>query len=328
MAGIYRLRGLDGGARFHSPTPDPLRPPSSGLPQHSGLRTRISRVTDRGKGILYVLGAALLWSTGGIGIKAVDEPPLVVSFYRCLFAAIALLILLRQRAWTRRWKSTPVFIFAIISYGLCLITFVVATKWTTAANAIFLQYAGAVWVLILSPLVLHEPIRSRDVIAIAAAICGMALFFVGRFESHGMAGNLMALISSVFFAGLIMSLRREQAAGEAAVTWGNIFGAAVVLPLVASNLRVTSPSLAVLLFLGVFQIALAYVLFIRGLKHVAATQASLTGMLEPVMNPIWVLLLIGERPSLYAVCGGIVVLAAIAWHTLGGESAPDLPAVD
>lgn len=286
-------------------------------------------MTDRRRGLLYVAAAALLWSSGGIGIKAVDEPPLVVSFYRCFFAAIALLVLLRQRAWTRRWKSTGVFAFAIVAYGFCLITFVLATKWTTAANAIFLQYAGAIWVLLLSPVFLHEPIRSRDVIAIVVAICGMALFFVGRFEAHGMAGNVMALVSSVFFAGLIMSLRREQAAGQAAVTWGNVFGALVVLPLVGPNLGVSLPSLGVLVFLGVFQIALAYVFFVRGLEHVPATQASLTGMIEPVMNPVWVLLFVGERPSLYAIAGGIIVLAAIAWHTLGGRSAvADLPPTD
>ncbi len=285
-------------------------------------------MTDRRKGILYVAGAALLWSTGGIGIKAVDEPPLVVAFYRCLLAAVTLLILLRGRVWTRRWKSTPVFLFAIFSYGMCLTTFVIATKWTTAANAIFLQYAGAIWVLLLSPLVLREPIRARDAIAIVVAICGMALFFVGRFESHGMAGNVMALLSSVFFAGVIMSLRREQAAGEAAVTWGNVFGAAAVFPFIAPNVGVSARSFLLLLFLGIFQIAAAYVLFVRGLKYVPATQASLTGMLEPVMNPIWVLLFLGERPSLYAIGGAVIVLSAIGWHTLAGEPSADLPPPD
>lgn len=277
---------------------------------------------------MFVAGAALLWSTGGILIKAIDEPPLVVACYRCLVAAIALMLLLRGRVFTRRWKSTPVFLFSIFSYGMCLTTFVVATKWTTAANAIFLQYAGAVWVLLLSPVVLHEPIRARDVAAIVVAMCGMALFFVGRFEAHGMAGNVMALLSSIFFAGVIMSLRREQAAGEAAVTWGNVFGAAAVFPFIASNARVSAQSLLMLVVLGVFQIAAAYVLFVRGLKYVPATQASLTGMIEPVMNPIWVLIFLGERPSLYAIAGAVVVLTAIGWHTLRGEPVPDMPPPD
>src|SRR5207237_5805399 len=127
----------------------------------------------RRKGILLVAAAALLWSTGGIGIKAVAEPALKVTFYRSLFAAIALMIFLPRKAWAvRRWTSTPLFIAAIISYAACLTTFVIATKWTTAANAIFLQYAGAIWVLLLSPIVVHEPMRARDAVAIGSARAG------------------------------------------------------------------------------------------------------------------------------------------------------------
>jgi drug/metabolite transporter (DMT)-like permease len=282
-------------------------------------------VTDRRRGILLIAIAALLWSTGGIGIKAVADSALKVTFYRSLFAAIALFLLFRRRA---RWRSTPAFVFAIISYGTCLTSFVVATKWTTAANAIFLQYAGVVWVLLFSPLVVREPMRSRDVIAIVVAMCGMALFFVGKFEARGMAGNAMALVSSVFFAALILALRREHDAAESAITWGNAALALALLPVVGRDLALTPKSLAVLLFLGLFQIAFAYVLFVRGLKYVTATQASLTGMLEPVSNPIWVLLFLGERPSGFAVIGAIIVLAAIAWHTMGGEPATELPAPD
>ena len=286
-------------------------------------------MTDRQKGTLFIIAAALLWSSGGIGIKAVADPPLKVAFYRSLFAAIGLILLLGRRTWgARRWKSTPAFAIAIISYAACLTTFVVATKWTTAANAIFLQYAGAIWVLVLSPIVLHEPMRGRDIGAIAAALGGMALFFVGRFETRGMAGNGMALLSSIFFAALILALRREHDAAESSVTWGNVFTAAVLLPFVAKDLHLTLKSLLVLGALGLFQIALAYMLFVRGLKFVTATQASLTGMLEPVANPIWVLLFLGEKPSPYAVIGGIVVLAAIAWHTLAGEPATEMPAPD
>ncbi|MGZ7078440.1 MAG: DMT family transporter, partial [Thermoanaerobaculia bacterium] len=270
-----------------------------------------------------------LWSSGGIGIKAVADPPLKVAFYRSLFAAIGLLLLLGRDTWARRkWKSTTAFTIAIISYAACLTTFVVATKWTTAANAIFLQYAGAVWVLVLSPFVLHEPMRTRDVAAIAGALGGMALFFVGRFEAHGMAGNAMALLSSLFFAALILALRREHQAAESAVTWGNVFTAAAILPFVATDLRLSTKSFLVLAGLGIFQIAMAYMLFVRGLRYVTATQASLTGMLEPVANPLWVFLFLGERPSLFAVIGGLIVLAAIGWHTLEGAPAADLPAPD
>jgi drug/metabolite transporter, DME family len=283
-------------------------------------------VTDRRKGILYIVLAALLWSTGGIGIKGVVDPPLTVTFYRSVFAAVMLFLLFRKDVLRVRWS--PAFIAAIVSYGACLTSFVVATKWTTAANAIFLQYAGVVWVLLFSPLVVGEPMRRRDVIAIVAAMAGMALFFVGKFEARGMAGNAMALLSSVFFAALILSLRREHDASRAAVTWGNVFIALALVPTVAGDFALTTKSLLIFLFLGVFQIGFAYTAFVKGLKHVTATEASLTGMLEPVANPVWVLLFLGEKPSVYAIAGAVVVLAAIAWHTMQGDPASELPPPD
>ena len=141
-------------------------------------------MTPARRGALLVLGAALLWSTGGIGIKALADPALKVAFFRSGFAALTLLLLLRPRL--PRW--TPAFAAALVSYAACLTTFVVATKWTTAANAIFLQYSGVVWVLLFSPVFLREPFRRRDAAAIAVALGGMALFFVGRLHA-GTAGD-------------------------------------------------------------------------------------------------------------------------------------------
>jgi DME family drug/metabolite transporter len=286
-------------------------------------------VHPRQKGILFIVAAAMLWSSGGIGIKAISEPALNVAFYRSLFAGIALLALSGRDVWgRRRWKSTPLFAGAVISYAACLITFVVATKWTTAANAIFLQYAGVVWVLLFSPIVTKEPMRMRDAAAIAVAFSGMALFFVGRFSTRGMAGNMMALTSSVFFAALILAMRRENHAAQSVIIWGNILVAAALLPFVAGNLSLTAKSFTVLLLLGLFQVALPYVLFARGLRYVTATQASLTGMIEPIANPIWVFLVLGERPAPLAIAGAAVVLCAIAWHTLTGGPSTELPALD
>ena len=282
-------------------------------------------MSDRRKGFLFIALAALLWSTGGIGIKGVIDPPLKVTFYRSIFAAITLFLIFRKHV---RVRWSPAFLAAIVSYGVCLTSFVIATKWTTAANAIFLQYAGVVWVLLFSPLVLREPMRRRDVIAIVVAMAGMALFFVGKFEARGMAGNAMALLSSVFFAALILSLRREHDASRAAVTWGNVFIALALVPAVAGDFALTAKSFGGLLFLGVFQIGFAYAAFVKGLKYVTATEASLTGMLEPVANPVWVLLFLGERPSAFAIAGAAIVLAAIAWHTMQGEPAADLPPPD
>jgi drug/metabolite transporter (DMT)-like permease len=277
-------------------------------------------------GILYIVLAALLWSTGGIGIKAVVDAPLKVTFYRSIFAAVTLFLIFRRDVTS--FPRTASFFTAIAAYGGCLTTFVVATKWTTAANAIFLQYAGVVWVLLAAPFVLREPMRRRDVIAVTFALGGMALFFVGKFEARGMAGNGMALLSSFFFATLILALRRAPAASRAAVAWGNVAIAIALLPFIAHDLALTLRSFLALLFLGVFQIGFAYAFFVKGLRYVTATQASLTGMLEPVMNPVWVLLFLGEMPSTFAIAGAAIVLAAIAWHTMQGEPASEMPVVD
>jgi drug/metabolite transporter (DMT)-like permease len=130
-------------------------------------------------------------------------------------------------------------------------------------------------------------------------------------------GDLVALSSGVFFAALVLSLRSEREGGaKAAVTWGNVLTALAVLPFVRSELSVSARSAVILLFLGVFQLAAAYALFVAGLKHVTATQASLAGMLEPIANPIWVFLVLGERPAPLAILGGMIVLGAIAWRTL------------
>jgi drug/metabolite transporter (DMT)-like permease len=171
------------------------------------------------RGVLLVLIAALLWSTGGIGIKAIDDPPLKIAFYRSAVAAVALALFLRPRV----GRVTVPFIASVVSYAGCLVTFVTATKWTTAANAIFLQYSGVVWVLLLSPMVLREKMTRRDVIAIVVALAGMVLFFMGKLDVHGWNGNLMALLSGVFFAALVLSLRMQKGgADEASVLWGNI----------------------------------------------------------------------------------------------------------
>lgn len=278
------------------------------------------------RGVALIALAALFWSTGGVLIKAVDAGPLVVSFYRSAVAAVVLLVFIRPRV--RRWSRG--FVIAVIAYGACLTTFVIATKWTTAANAIFLQYMGVIWVMILSPLVLRERLQPRDSIAVSVAFLGMTLFFLEKFDARGMAGNVSALLSSLFFAILIVALRSErEASAEAAVTWGNVVLALALVPLVAGDLRVDFRSALFLAVLGVFQIAMAYLLFVRGLRWVSATQASLTGMVEPVMNPIWVFLFLAERPSGLAMIGGAIVLSAVVARTLwSGPPRPLVPPPD
>lgn len=175
---------------------------------------------------------------------------------------------------------------------------------------------------------MKEPLHRRDAVAVMIAFGGMLLFFAGKFASRGYAGEIAALASSVFFATLVLALRRQRGhAAEAVITWGNVLTAVALLPFVYRDLALSTQSAVVLSLLGVVQLAGAYALFVSGLKYVTATQASLVGMLEPISNPIWVFLALGERPGVYSLLGGAIVLSAIAWRTVTGgppaaEAAP------
>jgi drug/metabolite transporter (DMT)-like permease len=274
---------------------------------------------SRRRGILYVAAGALLWSTGGVAIKAVAAPPLTIAGWRSAIAAGVSYLLLRPG----RPKLTPAFLVALVCYAGCLPTFVVATKWTTAANAILLQYSGVVWILLLSPVVLGEPFQPRDAVAVVVAFLGMVLCMSSGLSGTGRAGDVVALVSGVLYAGLVLSLRHERdRSASASIVWGNVVIALMLLPETLGGPIPTLEGAAILLFLGAVQIACAYALFLRGLREVTAAQASLAGMLEPITNPIWVLLVLGESPSPNSIAGGLVVLAAIAWRTVTLNDTP------
>ena len=281
----------------------------------------------RRRGALLVAAAALLWSTGGLAIKFLPLPPLLIVFHRAWIASLTLFLLLRPK----RIPFTPTLAGATAAYAGMVVTFVVATKWTTAANAIFLQDSGIVWVLLFSPLIARESIHRRDVAAVAAALGGMALFFAGRISTQGRTGNLVALLSGLFYAVTVLFLRRQRGpASQWTAILGNLLGALGVLPFLRRPFAIDARSAATLLFLGVVQIGCAYALFVRGLEIISAAEASIVSLLEPVFNPVWVFLGLGERPSAYALAGGAVVVAAILWRTAATGRAPagGIPAPD
>jgi drug/metabolite transporter, DME family len=287
-------------------------------------------VTPRGaprRGALLIAAAALLWSTGGLAIKLVPLGALGVVFWRSFVSSVFLLAVFRpsRERWRHAAPST------VVVYALMILTFVSATKMTTAANAIFLQYTGPLYVLALAPFLLKEPFRKADAAAVGVALVGMSLFFVGRLDAGALEGNLVAVLSGVFF-GLTVLLLRRDASGDAipSVIAGNLAAAVIALPFAWGHLTLDARGVALVLFLGIFQMGISYVLFVKGLKSVPAAEASLLGMLEPMFNPLWAFLGLGERPSAWALLGGAIVLVAVAGRTVigaraGGSSAPVTP---
>jgi DME family drug/metabolite transporter len=261
---------------------------------------------------LLLLAAALLWSTAGAAIKLCDLSGWQIAGGRSLVAGLFLLLAVRE---TRRRPTLPVLLVSM-AYAFTVVLFVLATKLTTAANAIFIQDTAPLWVLLLSPWLLRERPGRGELLAVPIYGLGLGLFFLDELSAGQVTGNLVALASGVAFALSIVGLRRLRYDGPSALVWGNLLAAAAALPLWSRGPAPRPLDLALLAYLGIFQLGLAYLCFSRGLEKTPAVEASLLVLLEPVLNPIWTFLLAGERPGPWAMVGGAVVLAATAWRTV------------
>jgi drug/metabolite transporter (DMT)-like permease len=266
--------------------------------------------------VLFVAAAALLWSSGGLFLKIAPMPALAVACGRAIVASVFYLVLLRPDLRKARLATA-------LAYACCVVTFVTATRLTTAANAIFLQYTGPAYVLILSPLLLEEPFQRIDAVCVALSLAGMGLFFVDKLEAGQLAGNMIAVASGVFFAFTVLFIRRDEKSGTGdampSMTLGNLLAAAATAPFAGALLHVSARGALVLLYLGVMQLGVSYWLFARGSRRVPAAEASLISMLEPVCNPLWVALGTGERPGPWSIAGGAIVLGAVALRTFAKQ---------
>jgi drug/metabolite transporter (DMT)-like permease len=201
--------------------------------------------------------------------------------------------------------------------------FVIATKLTTAANAIFLQYTAPIYVLLLEPIFYKERFRWGDLATVTVCLAGMSLFFVGKLRPEDVSGNLAALASGLCFAFYFLLLRHPRARNvnrASSVIYGNLLVVLLTAPVgFAAFSKLTAADAGSVLFLGVFQIGLAYTLFTLGMaRGVRSLDAGIVGYIEPGLNPVWVFLVLGERPSAWALGGGGIIIAAVITHTVRG----------
>lgn len=246
-------------------------------------------------------------------IKWVQWSPMGISGMRSAIAALFLLLLFRPK----RWRINRLMIGGALAYALCVTTFVLANKWTNAANAILLQYTAPVHVAIFAYWFLGEKPHRIDWIAIAMVLFGMVLFFSEDLSVSGMWGNVAGLISGVGFAWIALFLRKQKDADPVqSLILGNLIAAVVAVPFMFGKAP-TSTGWIGLVLLGVVQIGLAYALFSIAIRRVTALEALLVSTLEPILNPIWVFLLLGERPGQLAIIGGCIIIAAILLRSLG-----------
>lgn len=278
---------------------------------------------------LAVLGAAVLFSTGGVAIKWTGYDAWQVAGLRAALAAFALWwmvpgpVLLGRRA----------VLLVGAAQGGSMLLFVLANKATTAANAIFLQATAPLYIPFLASRLLGERATRRDYAAMAAIAVGMALFLLGTETPSATApnprlGDALAIASGVTWAGTVVGLRylaREGAmsggAAKGALLTGNLMVALAATPVAMPLARGGPSDWAVLAWLGFVQVALSYRLLVRGVAKVPALEASLIAMFEPVLNPIWALLLLGETPSAWAVSGAVVIASVTVARALAGSRA-------
>jgi drug/metabolite transporter (DMT)-like permease len=274
-------------------------------------------VTSRGKCLFFLAATAVLWSTAGVIIKTVAWNPAAIVSFRSLWAGLTLVLLLRFRgildlSWPDRTQWGGALALALLSF-----CFVGATRLTTAANAILMQYTAPVWVALLAPLVLREKTSRRDWLFIGLTFGGLALFFLDSLTLQGLQGMGLGALSGVFFAGLVLFMRRGRGAPPMKIL---IYGNFLAL---LGGLYYWGPpwpsagDMGLVALAGVFQFGLSYYLYSLASQGVSSLEMVLVTAIEPILNPVWVFLILGEKPGGWALAGGAVVLVTVTgWSVL------------
>lgn len=273
----------------------------------------MTSLNERRKAIILLISAAVLWSTGGVFVKALEWQPLSILAGRGLFTTVVFLLYMRRLPKNvTRWT--------LLAAGGSLATqflFVTSIKLTTAANSIFLQYTAPIYVVLLGYWLLREKPSRTDWISMVLILLGLLLFFADQLSPDGFYGNILAVFSGVTSAIMIVSFRAQKnSSPEDSVLIASLAIATLGFPsLMQETWHLTN--WLVVAYLGVFQIGLAFILFTWSIKHIPALEANLIGTLEPILNPVWVFLFLGERMGRFALLGGLVVLVGVIVSAVG-----------
>lgn len=261
----------------------------------------------RAVSLLLLVVTAVLWSVGGLLIKSISAHPLAIAGVRSAIAVVIILIYIKKPRFT--WSFPQ--LAAAFAYALVVITFVAANKYTTAANAILLQYTAPIYAALFGALILKEKPKLPDWITIAVTLGGMLLFFIDGLDTRGVWGNVLAAISGIGFGFFPVFMRMQKDGSPIeSVLLGNIITAVIGVPFLFTAMPDGAGWLN-LFILGTFQLGVSYILYSIAIKQVTALESSLITVVEPILNPIWVGLFMGEKPGIFSVIGGIIVLSAI-----------------
>lgn len=266
------------------------------------------------RAVLWTVLAAILWSSGGLLVKLTTLEPFQILFFRSLYAAILFIFIFRKSL----FKINRLTIISALFYAPLLICFVTATKLTTAANAIFLQYTAPAFILILEPLFLKTKLLKVNIYTVVLTFVGMILFFFDDFDStENILGITLALLGGVVLTGLLITQKLNHPDYQpGAVFWGNILVCLITSPWTVTQPFPSVDQTTLLMLLGFGQLGLGFALFVYGQKYLPAIESALISMLEPVLNPIWVMIGYGEVPGIFPIIGGTIILSTLIGRIL------------
>ncbi|MGI6204039.1 MAG: DMT family transporter [Anaerovoracaceae bacterium] len=270
----------------------------------------VTKEKYRATAIMVVV--AVLWSTGGILIKLISWNPLCIASIRGLIASLFILVFMKARGLKLEFsKYTAI---SAVSVAGCMTLFVVATKMTTAANAIVIQYLSPVWILIISSVIYKQKVSRRDKTAVAVCFCGIVLFFLDKISPGNMIGNVLAIFAGIFLAVLFTA--NEKAGSDDVRYTGLVCGHFLTFAIgltgfFITDFHTTNMEIVYILVLGVFQMGLTYALYAYASSRISSLACSLIGMIEPILNPVWVALFYGEQPGRFALAGGIIIIVTL-----------------
>lgn len=276
------------------------------------------------KAMLLMCLCAFLWSIGGLFIKLLPWHAAVICGLRSLIAAIIILVYMRVTGCRLALKSPLVWLSGLGLMGTMLL-FVFANKLTTSANAIVLQSTSPLYIMIIAAVFLGARYSRRELVMVGIVMAGITLFFFDQLTPGGLLGNLLALLSGLTMALMYTASGRlpDDSSSMSALVVGHLGAALAGLPFILlSPPEITPLSVASILILGVFQLGIPYILYAIAVRRCSPLSCSLIGMIEPLFNPVWVFLVVGEAPGFFAFIGGIIVLTTVTlWSVSNAKQA-------
>ena len=286
-----------------------------------------SGCNDKRKAMMLMALCGVMWSLGGIFIKLISWNPLLIAGIRSIIAALIL-------GGYMYFKKVPVNICRYsIGAGLGLsgscIFFVIANKLTTAANAIVLQYAAPVFILIISAVFLKQKLHKKEVVTVGITMVGIVLFFFDQLSPGNMLGNVFGILAGIFLAVMLVMVGlggKDDSVRMTGILIAHCLTSVIGTPIgLMETTSVAGAEILYIIILGVFQLGIPYVLFTIATRDCPPLAASLIAMLEPLLNPVWVAIFVGEMPGICALAGAAVIITAVTWWCISDSRAPANP---